>query len=190
MPVRGYRSISVREDLYDDLIRLMDELRMVSMNDVIAFLLSSGKPSINNFEVAYLKDKVAELEDRLNRLEESLRPAQQTPKPQEQKKRKTIREIIAEHKLERLSDLNVKNPEKFIEKARAEGVVVLEGVKDTALVDPDFFEDFKRKIEELNTNDESNLVEKLGGDGIRLLNFMRENGLIYFDTEQKWRFLL
>jgi len=191
MPVKGYKSISVRAELYEELTRLMEEMRFVSLNDVIAFLLSSSKPQTpaSTYELGYLKDRVTELEERVAKLESLLQQQQQAPAVKAQKPRRGIREMIAERKFERLRDLNVKNPERFIERARAEGVVVLEGVKDTGLVDPDFYEDFKRKLEELTTTDDRELAEKLGADGLRLFNFMRENGLIYYDVEGKWKFV-
>jgi len=211
MPVKGYRSITVKEELYRELEKFMKEFNLTSLNDVIAFLLSSRPQQAvqaPTYELEYLRDRIdelsgriAELESRISAVESQLQELQAIKGQQaveDSKKRvnllakkSSISDIVRERKVELVSELNLKNPGKFIERARDEGIVVLEGFsydgsQDTALIDPEFWEEFKEKIQQLNSQDEGKIAEALGAEGFKLFRFLQRSGMLYYGTDGKW----
>lgn len=93
-----------------------------------------------------------------------------------------ISEAVKTAKVIMLSELKPKNPKALINLAKSKGVKVIEGVKDVALVDNDFYIQFIEKLKKL-PREPRGLTESEE----KLLKFMRENGLIYLDVEGRWR---
>jgi len=77
-----------------------------------------------------------------------------------------------------VSELKPKHPKALIRMARASGVKVLEGFKDVALVDEEFYKDFVEKLKRLPREPRG-----LSEGEEKLLKFMRENGLVYLDVD-------
>jgi len=81
-----------------------------------------------------------------------------------------------------LSELKPKNPKALVNLAKSGGVKVIEGVRDVALVDGDFYAQFIEKLKKL-PREPRGLTESEE----KLLKFMRENGLVYLDVEGRWK---
>ncbi len=97
------------------------------------------------------------------------------------KKKISMSEIVSERKVQVLSEINPRNPEAFIKRAEAEGIVVIRGARDTALVDRGFWEEFEKKIPSLPKN-----IEEISDSKVRkLAEFMINNGLMYYDAIKK-----
>ena len=113
---------------------------------------------------------------------------QKTVGGQKPRRKATMLDVIRERKVQLLSEIEPRNPERYVAKARELGIVVVEGVEDTALVDPDAYREFTEKLREVDTFREEEVLRRLGDPAMqKLFSFMRENGLIYFDsTKQRW----
>ena len=95
------------------------------------------------------------------------------------KTKPTIRDVIRSRKVQLLSELTLRNPDSFIEKAKKEGVVVIEGTKDVAFVDPDYWEEFEKRMSEI-PKEPSDPVER------KLVMFLSSNGIIYWENGWKY----
>jgi len=93
-----------------------------------------------------------------------------------------IAEAVKAAKVILLSELKPKNPKALVSLAKSGGVKVVEGVKDVALVDEEFYNQFIEKLKKL-PREPKGLTESEE----KLLKFMRENGLVYLDVEGHWR---
>lgn len=93
-----------------------------------------------------------------------------------------LSEMVRDSKVLLLSELKAENPKELVRIAKSAGIKVLEGVKDVALVDSDFYKTFIEKLKKLSRD-----VRGLTKAEEKLLNFMRENGLVYLDVDGRWR---
>ncbi|MHC1628572.1 MAG: hypothetical protein ACXQTI_07070 [Candidatus Nezhaarchaeales archaeon] len=93
-----------------------------------------------------------------------------------------ISEAVKAAKVIMLSELKPRNPRVLINLARSGGVKVIEGSRDIALVDGEFYDQFIEKLKSL-PREPRGLTESEE----KLLKFMRENGLVYLDVEGRWR---
>lgn len=107
------------------------------------------------------------------------------------KKRVTMLNVIRERKLQFLSEVNPRDPGKFVSRARDLGIIVLEGAKDVVFVDPSFYSGFLERLKTVNTSNEELIKKRFSNDYYRLFVFLRENGLIYFDaSERVWKLIV
>jgi len=93
-----------------------------------------------------------------------------------------LAEMARSSKVLLVSELKPKYPKALIRMARAGGVRVLEGFKDVALVDEEFYRGFVEKLKRLPREPKG-----LSESEEKLLKFMRENGLVYLDADGRWR---
>jgi len=91
----------------------------------------------------------------------------------------TIRDVIRAKKVQLLSELTLRNPDSFIEKAKREGVVVIEGTKDVAFVDPEYWEEFEKRMSEI-PREPKDPVER------KLIMFLSSNGIVYWENGWKY----
>jgi len=96
-----------------------------------------------------------------------------------------LAETVRSSKVFLVSELKSKYPKALIRMARASGVKVLEGFKDVALVDEEFYKDFVEKLKRLPREPRG-----LSESEKKLLKFMRENGLVYLDVDGRLEALL
>ena len=162
--------------------------------------------------VADLVEKLEELEERVKRLEERVQeqragaghgaPAFQHARPaaahaaHERGERRPARRrsaierlreqgVVFEHEVQWLRDRDA-----FFERLRREGAIVLELGGERVAVDPEFWENFKEKIEQLPTANDEEIRVLLTDTQYELFRRLKEQGLIYFDTTKKaWRFV-
>ena len=151
-----------------------------------------------------IRKKVAELEERLSKLEVylgKLQPSIPSSIPQvnlgnmhdrrRRGKTKAI-DILRDEKVMYEVDIagRIRDRDAFFGRLRRDGAVVVETAKQRIAVDPGFWEEFKRKLEEADTTNDEVLKEQLGEDGLKLLKVLREEGAVYFDgVERKWKFI-
>jgi len=93
-----------------------------------------------------------------------------------------LAEMVRSSKVLLVSELKPKYPKALIRMARAGNVRVLEGFKDAALVDEEFYRSFVEKLKKLPREPKG-----LSESEEKLLRFMRENGLVYLDADGRWR---
>jgi len=93
-----------------------------------------------------------------------------------------LAEMVKSSKVLLVSELKPKYPKALIRMARASGIRVLEGLKDAALVDEEFYKGFVEKLKKLPREPRG-----LSESEEKLLKFMRENGLVYLDVDGRWK---
>jgi len=161
------------------------ESKLRNLEQLLNSLVNGLEVSIRGIkqEISELRNTVNELSDKLEKLSTApppSAPTSPTGKGGSRRKKRTIADIMKESKVSLLSEMSIRRPESFLRKAREEGVVAIEGYKDVVLVDRDYWEEFKNRLSELPK-------EVREGLDAKLLNFLKENGLIYWDgTENKW----
>lgn len=111
--------------------------------------------------VDMIRRRISEIESKLSSTLRDIEEMKEKAPPQAQpseyrsgqyggrRTKPTIRDVIRAKKVQLLSELSLRNPDSFIEKARREGVVVIEGTKDVAFVDPDYWEEFEKRMGEI-----------------------------------------
>ncbi len=93
-----------------------------------------------------------------------------------------LAEMVRSSKVLLVSELKPRYPKALIRMARASGARVLEGLKDAALVDEEFYRGFVERLKRL-PREPSGLSESEE----KLFKFMRENGLVYLDVDGRWK---
>jgi len=109
------------------------------------------------------------------------------------RRRTSAIEILKEQKVMYESDIasKIKNRDAFFERLKRDGAIVLELMDQRVAIDPDYWREFVKKLEELNTNSEPELERALGKRGYQLLKALMRSTLAYFDaTERKWKLML
>lgn len=184
MPRRGYRNVTLREELFSRLEELRKRYGFSGIPDVIAYLVNVEEMCRACRDLASLRSAVEQLVNTLGSQPQRRSEPQHT-KPAEQQRRKpvTLMDVLRERKVQLLSEIRVRNPDRFVERARELGAVVIEGARDTAIVDPVFWSEFRERVRGLPRE------PSLRGAEEKMFRFLRENALIYFDSSRGWVFV-
>ncbi len=153
----------------------------------------TGKIDEMNRRLSHIIELLEDLTARIQNLEDEvsniLRTAQQA-KPEEKKEpRKSAIDILKDQKVMFESDIasKIRNRDAFFDKLRRSGAVVLELAKERVAVDPEFFEEFKKKVQNLSVSSEDALQRELGKVEVKLLKVLMSSGVAYFDgVKKKW----
>ncbi|MCC6045251.1 MAG: hypothetical protein LM572_00510 [Ignisphaera sp.] len=145
-----------------------------------------------------LVEKIEVLEERLKDLEEKV-ASQQARKPekavQSEKKehRKSAIEILQEQKVifERDIAPRLRDRESFFNKLQRLGAKIIEAKDERVVVEPAFWNEFTKKINDLNTQNEDEIRKVLDDIELRLFKKLKESALlIYNTTAKKWQLVL
>jgi len=170
----------------------------VSLNHIIKKLKPRIERIVQDETSKYLmlineiRGKIAELQERIEQLSMEIdglkKQLEQQPsvKPK-QATRKTGIERLREEKVVFESNLPPRlRRDRFFNYLEREGAVILPLSKERVAVDPDYWEEFKKKLfEELNTSNEEAIRKILGSPGYELFMKLKEESLIYYDPRQK-----
>ena len=196
MPGKGYSNLTVRQDVRKQLDMLREELGFSTLNDLLVFLVRSYRAYTTiGSKLDELITSIGSISQRLDILVQVVNTAtsgSNSTSSGSMKKRKkiTMLDVIKERKIQFLSEVNPRDPDKFISRAHDLGIVVLEGSRDVAFVDPSFYSGFLDKLKTVGTSNEELVRKELDSDYYRLFVFLRENGLIYFDASDRvWRLI-
>jgi len=202
MPTKGYSNLTVKREVREKLDKLRKELGFATLNDLLVFLVKTYESYTTiGSKLNKLYTSIGSISQRLDILVEVVKHTTTTSKHTTstskstttgsiRKERKTMLDIIHERKIQLLSEIKPRDSTRFVTKAQSYGIVVIEGAKDTALVEPEFYEEFKNILKEINTMNEEKIRKQLDDKMFKLFTFLRENGLIYFDaTDNTWKFI-
>ena len=202
MPTKGYSNLTVKREVREKLDKLRKELGFATLNDLLVFLVKTYESYTTiGSKLNKLYTSIGSISQRLDILVEVVKHTTTTSKHTTstskstttgsiRKERKTMLDVIHERKIQLLSEIKPRDSTRFVTKAQSYGIVVIEGAKDTALVEPEFYEEFKNILKEINTMNEEKIRKQLDDKMFKLFTFLRENGLIYFDaTDNTWKFI-
>jgi len=202
MPTKGYSNLTVKREVREKLDKLRKELGFATLNDLLVFLVKTYESYTTiGSKLNKLYTSIGSISQRLDILVEVVKHTTTTSKHTTstskstttgsiRKERKTMLDVIHERKIQLLSEIKPRDSTRFVAKAKSYGIVVIEGAKDTALVEPEFYEEFKNIIKEVKIMNEEKIKKQLDDKMFKLFTFLRENGLIYFDgTDNTWKFI-
>lgn len=153
----------------------------------------TGKIDEINRRLSHVIELLEDLTVRIQNLEDEIsnmiRSTQQAKSEEKKEPRKSAIDILKDQKVMFESDIasKIRNRDAFFDKLRRSGAVVLELAKERVAIDPDFFAEFKRKVESLSISSEDALQRELGKVEAKLLKALMNSGVAYFDgVKKKW----
>jgi len=180
MPPKGYRHLSIREEVYKRLEEFAKRKGLSSITDALVVLL----------DYADIYSKIEYILQRgVNLPQPGVRevPDSHTNTVSKSGGKKTAIEVLREAKVRCVSDMkSAKNPEAVIEKMKASGAVVVRTDEDVCAVDPEYWEKFKRVLGEAKTPNDSEVLSRLRDEKMkRLFQLLRKTGALYLDAKSR-----
>ncbi len=194
---KTYASPISREDLMKLQRSIQDILNPYSAKvDSLARRLADV---INILEL--LTEKVRSVEESIKKLQEQIQQVPSTiAKPtyayhreRRERGRRSAVEILKDQKVMFESDIasKIKNRDAFFERLKRDGAVILELPNERVAVDPDFWEEFRRKVSQLTSNNDDEIAKELGSEGFNLLKALIHSAQAYYDaTRRRWILLI
>jgi hypothetical protein len=187
MPPKGYRHLSIKEDVYRRLEEFTKRKGLSTIVDAIVVLLDYA--DIYS-KLEYLLQKGVNLpqtgvrEDQGNRnTEGNTRSKQHVTRSG----KKSAIEVLREVKVRCISEMrSARNPEAIIEKMKAGGAVVVRTDEDVCAVDPEYWDLFEKKLNEFKTPDDKEVLSRLKDEKMKkLFQLLRKAGALYLDSTRK-----
>jgi hypothetical protein len=187
MPPKGYRHLSIKEDVYRRLEEFTKRKGLSTIVDAIVVLLDYA--DIYS-KLEYLLQKGVNLpqtgvrEDQGNRnTEGNTRSKQHVTRSG----KKSAIEVLREVKVRCISEMrSARNPEAIIEKMKAGGAVVVRTDEDVCAVDPEYWDLFKKKLNESKTPDDKEVLSRLKDEKMKkLFQLLRKAGALHLDAKSK-----
>jgi predicted CopG family antitoxin len=208
MPPRNYSNITVRREVREELEKLREELGVRDFSDLLALLVAKYREytSVTSKllqQLTSISSKVDELLTRVSSIatsNASISPSGKTPATSISStatsvasSRGSVIEVLKKQKITCLSDLaraGKKMPERIVEKAKMMGAVVVRTDEDVCAVYPEFWDLFKKKLNESKTPDDKEVLSRLNDEKMKkLFQLLRKAGALYLDAKSKeWVF--
>lgn len=104
--------------------------------------------------------------------------------------RKTAMEILNEQGVSFESELKLKNTDAYFNKLEREGAKIIYLESERIAMSPKYYEEFKKKISELNISDPEEVASKLGGKDGKLFKKLVASATVLFNADKKcWEFI-
>ena len=202
MPPKGFKTITIKEEVYNELKAIYRDSGFYSFSDFLLYLAKIarllnyrniyGSGYGNNYGNIYGSEGETTVNTTVkytvSNYRNSYRKNYGNITSESRKQRKTMLDVIRERKVQFLSEVRPRNPDRFLAKAKEYGIEVIEGNKDIALADPGFYKVFMEKLHNLNTSNEEKIKKLLDQNEYKLFKFLMENGLIYYDRiNSRWK---
>jgi RecG-like helicase len=195
VPRGKYSNLSVRREVREELEKLRSELKINDLSDLLILLVKTYREHTNI--VSKLEElltntvsKVVKeiLSSHTNTISTS--PSTHTSSVSKSLGEKTsVIEVLKKQKITCLSDLaraGKKMPERIIGKAKSGGAVVVRTEEDVCAVDPEFWELFKKRLNETRTPDDREILSRLKDEKMKkLFQLLRKAGALYLDAKSK-----
>ncbi len=142
-------------------------------------------------QVIEIYEKIEDLDQRVKNLEESIKKIHEEKPREAITPRKTGIERLREEKVLFESKLppRIQRDRLFAYFERM-GAIIIKLSKERIAVDPDYWREFKEKLNEISTNKEEEIASILGSPGYELWRALYLDNAIYFDPKsKKWRFV-
>jgi hypothetical protein len=192
MPPRGYRHLSVREDVYVRLEEFARNRGLASPADAIPVLLEYADihSKLEHLLQASVRDLLqacatppqtgASQAKVPNSAQQAGGTSQQGPKP-----RKTAWDILREQEIVCASTMKARDPDKIINILRDSGAVVIASENDRCAVYPDTWMSFVEALAKAGSPDEREVAGRLRGRAKQLFKMLRAAGAVHYDSKTK-----
>lgn len=202
----GYKKISIRGDVYERLVKLRERLGFTSVSDVIAYLLIAEdlRATISSMFEKHYATLSSMLERELATISSMLKGqhatdssmasephatqgSMETKQHATKGSKRSAIEVLKDQKVTCLSDLaraGKKSPEAIIESARRGGAIIIRTSEDTCAVEPEFWGEFRSKLNAIKTPDDREVLSKLKDSRMKkLFQLLRKAGALYLDNK-------
>ena len=205
MPRGKYSNLSVRREVREELERLREELKVNDLSDLLVLLVKTYREHTNivskleeiltNIVSKAVREALSSLTNTVSTSVSGGAQATSASSRQHatQGSKRSAIEVLRDQKVTCLSDLvraGKKNPEAIIESARRGGAIIVRTSEDTCAVEPGFWEEFRRKLSEVKSPKDEDVLSKLKDARMkRLFQLLRKAGALYLDSKSReWRF--
>jgi predicted CopG family antitoxin len=213
MPPRNYSNITVRREVREELERLRGELGVRDFSDLLALLVARYREytSVTSKLVEQLTSISSKVDELLTRVSStatsassisangrapatsnsstatSISSSKGTGTHATKGSKKTAIEVLREAKVRCASEMrSARNPEAVIDKMRASGAVVVRTDEDVCAVDPEYWDLFKRRLNEVKTPDDREVLSRLKDEKMKkLFQLLRKAGALYLDNKTR-----
>ncbi|MEM4009160.1 MAG: hypothetical protein QXZ50_00170 [Ignisphaera sp.] len=143
-------------------------------------------------------ERLEALEERVKILEEKIVSSYQASEKSVGKEKKggskkSAIDILREQKVifERDIATRIRDRDSFFSKLEREGAKIIEGKDERIAVEPAYWNEFIKKIESLNTNNDEELQKILDAIDLQLFKKLKESALLVYNTTlKKWQVLV
>jgi hypothetical protein len=215
MPRGRYSNLSVRREVREELDKLREELRINDLSDLLILLVktyrdytntvSKLEDTLTNAVSKAVREAISSLTNTVSTTAGGKTPATSISSSMETSshatkgsmdihghvtqgsKRKTAVEVLREVKVRCVSEMRgARNPEAVIDKMKAGGAVIVRTDEDVCAVDPEYWDLFKRRLNEIKTPDDREVLSKLRDEKMkRLFQLLRKPGALYLDNKTR-----
>ena len=192
MPPRGYRHLSVREDVYVRLEEFARSRGLASPADAIPLLLEYADihSRLDSLLQASMRDLLqtctasqqagAGQARAPNSTQQAGDTQQQGPKP-----RRSAWNILEQQGIVCASTMKARDPDRVIDVLRDNGAVVIVSESDRCAVYPDTWSSFVESLARINSPDEREALGRLKGKAKQLFKMLRAAGAVYYDSRTR-----
>ncbi|MEM4485166.1 MAG: hypothetical protein QXE13_04915 [Sulfolobales archaeon] len=182
----------------EDLVRLERKLmdlvnRYTSKVDELAQRISELRDMIDGLSDRYndLDNRYNELRRLIDSIYQSGRGVQRREKTEarEEPHKKTAIEVLKDQKIIFESSVvsKIRDRDSFFRRLESDGAKIIKLSSERVAVDPDFWSEFMRKIENIKEDSEEAIRKALSRDEYKLFERLKKDGLIAYSTiERKW----
>jgi len=171
-----------------------------NVDDIVRKIERKVQDMVNPFtaEVEDLKRKIAEISEKIENIETKSVENESKPRKEpiyrneqkEQKEKKTAIDYLRDQGAIYESEVKLKNPDLFFEKLEKQGAKIVYTEKERIGLDPKFFEEFSKKLNDIHTADDVDAQKFLNRTEYKLFQKLRSAGAVYFDNSTKsWKML-
>lgn len=203
--VRFLISKELGKQIKEESIDELQKRTQLTLDKVIPLLERKIQDRINPFtskvdelsrKSAEIIERIEEIEQRVQEIEEKLKvksDVESRMKAEHKTPRKTAIDILREQKVifERDIANRIKDRDSFFARLEQSNAKVIEAKDERVAVDPDFWENFVKRISSIATNNDDDIKRILDPVESRLFYKLKESALaIYDSTARKWHILV
>ncbi len=192
MPPRGYRHLSVREDVYARLEEFARSRGLAGPADAIPLLLEYADihSRLERLLQASMRDLLQACTAQQQagagqaRAPNSAQQASEAHQ-QAQKPRRTAWDILKEQEVVCASTMKARDPDKIISILKDGGAVVIASESDRCAVYPDTWVSFVESLAKISSPDEREVAGRLKGKAKQLFKMLRAAGAVHYDSKTR-----
>jgi len=176
-----FKSLSVTLDVYEKLKRIAEKRGFATLADTIAYLVTLEEEVYSKLEKA-LRDISIRPQATSTNPVNTYTSINTTSKPS----KRSAWDILVEQKMTCISGIRRGNPNAIIEFLKKKGAVIVRTDKDVCAVLPEFWFEFKKRLNDIKTPNDEEVLSRLEDDRMRkLFTMLRDPGALYFEKKSK-----